>query len=141
MFGHRGAVPPSVLDQHHQPDGPLMTGRDPIALLLVPAVLALEVEEKAINLGDDDLRGTKEPDIRRLAVIAGRNLELRSPRRVGDFTKPFRVAELARITKGWPPSTRIRLHHDIQPDRRSHGAERAELDAWIPLFHPPLGVC
>ena len=96
-------------------------------------MLLLPVEDEPIDLDGENLAGAEETHVDGLAMVAGGHLQLRLPRRMRGRAQELSMDQLTGISQRWWPG-RIRLEHEIEPNRGADGTQRIELGAAITVF-------
>jgi hypothetical protein len=79
MRRHRRPIPGGVLDDHHEPDRPLMSCRQRQSFLVRAAQLRLEVGGHSLDLVGLNLGGAEEGEIDGESVLAHGQLDLGLP--------------------------------------------------------------
>lgn len=76
-----------------------MLSREPLAFLIGSSKLRLEVRRHPFDLGCDDLTGSEEPKVDRLAMLSDEDLELSVPGGVRLRDKMLRVPQLPGVAQ------------------------------------------
>jgi len=139
MWRERPSISHGVLDHHEQPHRPLMAIGEVLALAGVAPIMGLEVQDHPVDLRIDDLGRPEEPDVTRLAVIAGTDLQRCLPRWVRDCAEELGDGQLPRVAER-VAAPGIRSNYDIQADSLTDRAQRRDADAGISLLDSSLGV-